>query len=69
MGGFPWAHGRTIIPMRAAEWMQQGEDSWEVIATDLQHSEWWRRGLAHDAQVRQVLSVGSFDEDEACSWV
>jgi len=19
MGGFPWAHGRTIIPMRAAE--------------------------------------------------
>jgi len=36
MGGFPWAHGRTIITTRAAEWVQQGEDSREVSATDLQ---------------------------------
>ena len=44
MGGFPWAHGRTIIPMRAAEWMQQGEDSREVSATDLQHCDWCGAG-------------------------
>ena len=24
MGGFPWAHGRTIITTRATEWVQQG---------------------------------------------
>ncbi len=37
MGGFPWAHGRTIITTRAAEWVQQGEESREVSVTDLQH--------------------------------
>jgi hypothetical protein len=46
MGGFPWAHGRTIITTRAAEWVQQGEDSREVTvcATDLQHCDWCGAG-------------------------
>ena len=45
MGGFPWAHGRTIITTRAAEWVQQGEDSREVSATDLQYCDWCGAGL------------------------
>ncbi len=45
MGGFPWAHGRTIIKTRAAEWVQQGGDSREVSATDLQHCNWCGTGL------------------------
>ena len=44
MGGFPWAHGRTIITTRATEWEQQGEDSREVSATDLQHCGWCGAG-------------------------
>ena len=44
MGGFPWAHGRTIITTRAGEWVQQGEDSREVSATDLQHCDWCGAG-------------------------
>ena len=40
MGGFPWAHWRTIITTRAAEWMQQDEDSQEVSITGLQHCDW-----------------------------
>jgi tetratricopeptide (TPR) repeat protein len=105
MGGFPWAHGRTIITTRAAEWVQQGEDSREVSATDLQHCDWCGAGsltmlkcgkcrlvyyCSIDCQkaawskhkilciafvpkrnMKDVmgLSVGSFAEDEACSWV
>ena len=44
MGGFPWAHGRTIITTRAAEWEQQGEDSRKLSATDLQHCDWCGAG-------------------------
>ena len=102
MGGFPWAHGRTIITTRATEWVQQGEDSREVSATDLQHCDWCGAGsltmlkcgacrLVYYCSVdcqkaarskhkvvclpkRNMddvmgLSVGSFAEDEACSWV
>ena len=102
MGGFPWAHGRTIITTRATEWVQQGEDSREVSATDLQHCDWCGAGsltMLKCGACRQVyycsvdcqkaarskhkvvclpkrnmddvmgLSVGSFAEDEACSWV
>ena len=102
MGGFPWAHGRTIITTRATEWVQQGEDSREVSATDLQHCDWCGAGsltmlkcgacrlvyyCSVDCQkaarskhkvvclpkrnmddVMTGLSVGSFAEDEACSW-
>jgi hypothetical protein len=102
MGGFPWAHGRTIITTRAAAWVQQGEDSREVCATDLQHCDWCGAGsltmrkcgkyklvyyCSIDCQraawsqhkvacvpkrnMDDVMghSVGSFAEDEACSWV
>jgi hypothetical protein len=44
MGGFPWTHGRTIITTRAAEWVQQGGDSREVRATDLQNCDWCGAG-------------------------
>jgi hypothetical protein len=44
IGGFPWTHGRTIITTREAEWVQQGEESREVSATDLQHCEKFRNG-------------------------
>jgi hypothetical protein len=102
MGGFPWAHGRTIITTRAAEWVQQGEDSREVSATDLQHCDWCGAGsltMLKCGACRLVyycsidcqkaarskhkvvcvpkrnmddvmgLSVGSFAEEEACSWI
>ncbi len=102
MGAFPWAHGRSIITTRAAEWVQQGEDSREVSATDLQHCAWCGAGSlamlkcgkcrlvyycsvdcqkAARSQHKVVcvpkrnmddvmgLSVVSFAEDEACSWV
>jgi tetratricopeptide (TPR) repeat protein len=102
MGGFPWAHGRTIITTRAAEWVQDEEDSREVSATDLQHCDWCGAGsltMLKCGACRLVyycsidcqkaarsrhkvvcvpkrntedvmgLSVGSFAEDEACSWI
>jgi tetratricopeptide (TPR) repeat protein len=102
MGGFPWAHGRSIITTRAAEWVHQGEDSREVSATDLQHCDSCGAGsltMLKCGKCRLVyycsidcqkaarskhkivcvpkrnmddvmgLSVGSFAEDEACSWV
>ena len=31
---FPWAHGRTIITTRAAEWVRDEQDSWEVSAAE-----------------------------------
>jgi len=54
MGGFPWAHGRTIITTREAEWVQQGEG---LSGSERDRSATLRlvrRGLAHDAKVRQV---------------
>jgi hypothetical protein len=49
MGWFPWVNGQTIIMTMSAEWVQQGEDSREVILTMLSATlqlVWC--GLAHD---------------------
>jgi len=101
---FPWAHGRTIITTRAAEWVQEGGDSWEVSAAEQRRCDQCGRGGLSGAMqkcgrcrlvyycsvgcqkagrskhkaacvprpsVADVtgLSVGSFAEDEACSWM
>ena len=101
---FPWAHGRTIITTRAAEWVQEEEDSREVSAAEQRKCDGCGRGglsramqkcgrcrLVYYCSVecqtaawgehkgacvprRSVadvtgLSVGSFGEDEACSWM
>jgi len=48
---FPWAHGRTIITTRAAEWVREEQDSWEVSAAEQRRCDQCRRcGLSGTMQ-------------------
>ena len=44
LGEFPWAHGRTIITTRAAEWAQEEEESREVSAAEQRRCDQCGRG-------------------------
>jgi hypothetical protein len=54
MGGFPWAHGRTIITTRATQWVV----SREVSATDRQHCDWCEYDAEAQRESHALLHAG-----------